>query len=334
MVAFLTFLENNPISTVNGSARVTIALTGTSNYIAGQQISISGATAVGGITLSGDYVIQQANPTSIIITHGSAATSTATGGGAGVTINARIKIKMFGVLKTETLGADPISTTSGSPIVTIADTAHGLSVGDVVTFSGATAVGGITVSGSYPISSVLTNTFTIIASSDATSTATGGATEVLQGFVNQGLGEISKEVSDGEFKPITLEQVGNEALQNAYVGTLAGGALATPLASITAVGEYRNRNKLTPEQTMQHVQNINENVRSNKLFQRSQEAFKSLADSVAGDEKLYVNAQAALDTINSLDLSNQDDVGEAGAIAALDDLYANNDEGMKRLADS
>ena len=36
----------------------------------------------------------------------------------------------------------------------------------------------------------------------------------------------------------------------------------------------------------------------------------------------------------SLDLSNQDDVGEAGAIAALDDLYDNNDEGMKRLADS
>ena len=36
----------------------------------------------------------------------------------------------------------------------------------------------------------------------------------------------------------------------------------------------------------------------------------------------------------SLDLSNQDDVGEAGAIAALDKLYANNDKGMKRLADS
>ncbi len=36
----------------------------------------------------------------------------------------------------------------------------------------------------------------------------------------------------------------------------------------------------------------------------------------------------------SLDLSDQDDVGEAGAIAALDGLYANNSEGMKRLADS
>ena len=36
----------------------------------------------------------------------------------------------------------------------------------------------------------------------------------------------------------------------------------------------------------------------------------------------------------SLDLSNQEEVGEAEAIAALDDLYANNNEGMKRLADS
>jgi len=27
-------------------------------------------------------------------------------------------------------------------------------------------------------------------------------------------------------------------------------------------------------------------------------------------------------------------VGEAGAIAALDDLYANNNEGLQRLADS
>jgi hypothetical protein len=36
----------------------------------------------------------------------------------------------------------------------------------------------------------------------------------------------------------------------------------------------------------------------------------------------------------SLDLSNQDQVGEAGAIAALHKLYVNNDEGMKQLADS
>lgn len=172
-------MGTNPISTVNGSDRVTIAVPGTSNYIASQQINITGANAVGGITLSGDYVIQQANPTSIVVTHGSAATSTATGGGTGVTINARIKLKMFGVLKSETLAANPITTVINTPIVTIASTGHGLSVGDLVTFSGATATGGITVSGSYPISSVATNTFTIVSPTNATSSATGGGGSVV-----------------------------------------------------------------------------------------------------------------------------------------------------------
>ena len=35
----------------------------------------------------------------------------------------------------------------------------------------------------------------------------------------------------------------------------------------------------------------------------------------------------------SLALSDQNDVGETGAIAALDSLYANNSEGLQRLAD-
>jgi hypothetical protein len=47
----------------------------------------------------------------------------------------------------------------------------------------------------------------------------------------------------------------------------------------------------------------------------------------------------ALDTTRrhgSLDLSNQEDVGEreAAALAALDRLYTQNADGMKRLADS
>lgn len=35
----------------------------------------------------------------------------------------------------------------------------------------------------------------------------------------------------------------------------------------------------------------------------------------------------------SLDLSDQNNVGESGAIAALDSLYANNSKGLQRLAD-
>ena len=173
-------MGNNPISTTIDSARVTIAVPGTNTYVAGQQINISGAAAVGGITLSGDYVVQQANQTSIVVTHGSAATSTVVGGGgAGVTINARIEIKLFGVLKSETLSANPLSTTIGSPIVSVTDTAHGLSVGDVVTFSGAAVVGGVTVSGSYPISSVTTNAFTIIATAATSTVAAGGGGSVV-----------------------------------------------------------------------------------------------------------------------------------------------------------
>ena len=34
----------------------------------------------------------------------------------------------------------------------------------------------------------------------------------------------------------------------------------------------------------------------------------------------------------SLDLSDQDNVGEPGAIAALDSLYTNNSKGLQRLA--
>lgn len=81
---------------------------------------------------------------------------------------------------TVTLGADPISTTSGSKLVTVTDTAHGATVGTFVNISGATAVGGITLSGQYEIIGVPTNdTFTVIASSTASSSATGGGSSVV-----------------------------------------------------------------------------------------------------------------------------------------------------------
>lgn len=89
------------------------------------------------------------------------------------------RIKLFGVRRSITLGASPLATVIGSPIVTVTYTAHGLSVGDQVTLSGATAVGGITPDGNYQISSVATNSFTIIHSSSATSTASGGGSSVV-----------------------------------------------------------------------------------------------------------------------------------------------------------
>jgi hypothetical protein len=70
---------------------------------------------------------------------------------------------------TETL-TNPFSTTAGSPIVEVTDAAGGYIDGDFVTFSGATAVGGLTLNGEYQITYDIGTTYTITASSNASST--------------------------------------------------------------------------------------------------------------------------------------------------------------------
>tara|TARA_Y100000593_G_scaffold15543_1_gene30532 strand:+ start:3175 stop:5028 length:1854 start_codon:yes stop_codon:yes gene_type:complete len=72
---------------------------------------------------------------------------------------------------------DPFTTTSGSTTVTVTDANGGYSDGDYVTFSNASAAGGITIDGEYQISLTAisaANTYTITASSTASSSATGG----------------------------------------------------------------------------------------------------------------------------------------------------------------
>lgn len=76
---------------------------------------------------------------------------------------------------TETL-TDPFDTTSGSPVVLVTDVAHNAKNGDFVTFSGATAVGGLDLNGEYQIAVLTDDTYNITASSNASSTANGGGT--------------------------------------------------------------------------------------------------------------------------------------------------------------
>lgn len=78
-----------------------------------------------------------------------------------------------------TLGNDPISTTDLSTSVNIEDASHGRSVGDYVSFSGATAVGGLTIVGEYTVTTIVNaNNYTITAASAANATATGGGAAV------------------------------------------------------------------------------------------------------------------------------------------------------------
>jgi hypothetical protein len=65
---------------------------------------------------------------------------------------------------------NPFTTVNGSPTVTVADGAGGYAVDGFVTFNGGVAVGGLTISGEYQIKSVGSGTYTITASSNATST--------------------------------------------------------------------------------------------------------------------------------------------------------------------
>lgn len=78
-----------------------------------------------------------------------------------------------------TLGSDPFTTTSGSAVVNVEHTSHGVTAGDYVHFDDASAVGGITIDGEYTVDSVVdSDNFTITHSAAATSAASGGGNSV------------------------------------------------------------------------------------------------------------------------------------------------------------
>lgn len=79
---------------------------------------------------------------------------------------------------------NPFTTVSGSSVVTVADTAHGVSPGDFVIFSGSTAAGGIAANTinslvGYQVATVIDlNTYTVNFGTAATSSVTGGGASV------------------------------------------------------------------------------------------------------------------------------------------------------------
>jgi hypothetical protein len=90
------------------------------------------------------------------------------------------------VASTTTL-ANPFSTTNGSKLVGVADGAV-VTVGTFVTFSGASAVGGLTLNGTYEVIALIAGGYQILASTTATSTAGpgGGATVTAVHKLNAG----------------------------------------------------------------------------------------------------------------------------------------------------
>ena len=82
---------------------------------------------------------------------------------------------------------NPFNTTNASTTVLVTDASHGCVTGDFVTFSGATAVGGLTIAGEFQVTVLTTNTYNITATSQATSTAgPGGGTVTAAYQINVG----------------------------------------------------------------------------------------------------------------------------------------------------
>ena len=81
---------------------------------------------------------------------------------------------------------NPFATTNLSTTVTVTDANGGYITNDFVTFTGATAVGGLTISGEFQITVTGATTYTIQAASAATSTTTGGGTVYAVYQINVG----------------------------------------------------------------------------------------------------------------------------------------------------
>ena len=87
-----------------------------------------------------------------------------------------------------TINNNPFAMTDTSTTVVVTDTSHGAIDGAYVTYSGAAAAGGITISGEYRITYIDADSYSITHSAAATSTVSGGGASVVAAYqINPGL---------------------------------------------------------------------------------------------------------------------------------------------------
>lgn len=146
-------------STTIGSPLVTITDTVTQNINNSCSVYIPIHIAVGGVVLFGLYPCDPDGHT----------------GATTYTVYARNQLgALTPAINANAATLPALSTVSSSNVVTVALPDHGYGVGDTYPLLVSTSVGGLTLYGNFIVSSVIdANTFEIVASSAATSTATG-----------------------------------------------------------------------------------------------------------------------------------------------------------------
>lgn len=156
------YVLSGPFQTFTGSA---VVLVSHSNHqqSTGDVVVYETFVDIGGTTVNGPYQITTSGADQYTINVAMAASSGTSGGGTVVYRYPRFTL------------SGPFSTTIASSSVTVTQVGHLLNAGDYRIFNSASAVGGLTISGEYQVVTVpSSDTFTIYASGDATSTASGG----------------------------------------------------------------------------------------------------------------------------------------------------------------
>ena len=154
LATLYTTLASDPITTVNGSQTITIADASASRFVAGDTVTISGASTTNGIAdtaINAVQVIRSVAASSYTVRVATAATSSGTGGGSSV-------VRACGIIQ-------------------VTKTTHGLSNGDRVGIIAATTTGGVTdavINVEHIIRNVAANTYDVMTTGTSTSSVTGG----------------------------------------------------------------------------------------------------------------------------------------------------------------
>lgn len=168
----------DPFSTTDTSTTVTVA-DASQQLQDGDHVFLSAGALVGGLTILGWFTVDNRTGAGYTIESPTAATSTAGPGGGTVDFSyPRITL------------TNPFTTVNGSTTVTVDHTAHGATTGDYVVYSGASAVGGLTLNGEFQLTVVDPDTYTIESPTPATSSAGpgGGSVSVIYDIT---IGQIS-----------------------------------------------------------------------------------------------------------------------------------------------
>jgi hypothetical protein len=154
----------NPFNTIMGSAVVTVNHTA-HGLNTGDFVYLLAGAVVDGITITGYYTnIQVTNANTYTIVANATGIAGVSGGG-GTTNYTYFRVVL----------SNPFYTTGSSKTVKVNHNAHGAHRYDIVYIAGASAVGGITPSGSYIITNIIdANNYDISVATAATSTVNGG----------------------------------------------------------------------------------------------------------------------------------------------------------------